>query len=123
MHEADQRKIARRGEPRMETIILLYFWVALSLAIGGVASSRGLDGGFLPWAMMALLLSPLVMGVLAFGIHPHTARRVQTVEGAQQFGVHRECPECLEPVKVEARRCRHCGSSLIPTLNQTVSAR
>ena len=44
----------------------LYFWVALSIAIGKVGAAKG-RGGF-DYFIGSLLFSPLVMGVVALGV-------------------------------------------------------
>lgn len=31
-------------------------------------------------------------------------------------GDTRKCPDCAELVKVEARKCKHCGASLLPNI-------
>ena len=74
----------------METLLFsgLYFWIALSLAIGMVGSAKG-RGGF-SYFFGSLLFSPLVVGVVALGVpakpdqvmSSETVRQGSTREGA-----------------------------------------
>lgn len=54
----------------MEALLFsgLYFWIALSIAIGMVGSEKG-RGGF-SYFFGSLLFSPLVVGVVALGVPP-----------------------------------------------------
>jgi multidrug resistance efflux pump len=55
--------VATEEEAEME-IIIGVFWLALSFVIAGLASSRGRSS--IGWWVVALLISPLLAGVLVF---------------------------------------------------------
>jgi len=38
----------------------------------------------------------------------------QIAAETRQFGEYKKCPFCAEPVRLEAVKCRHCGSTLEP---------
>jgi hypothetical protein len=67
------------------------------------ASARGLRrwAGFL----LGFLLGPIgILVILAFPIDWGALR--------SRDPTYRRCPECAEFVRLEARRCRYCGSNL-----------
>lgn len=84
-------------------IFLLWFVGAIVVAI--IAGSRGRNG--FGWFVLAIMLSPLLMGILVLALGrpaaaaPPIERRVQ-------------CPECMEQVHPMAVKCKHCGSKLSP---------
>lgn len=89
----------------MELVLL---WVGLSIAVGLLAARRGRGMG--AWIALSVALSPLLAGLLLLIIgpaqdHPDAAPTPET---------HVRCPDCRELVRRDARKCKHCGITLIP---------
>jgi len=70
-----------------------FAWLFFALLVGLLASSRGRS--FLGWMLLAIVLSPLLAGLLVLVIGP--ARR---------------CPFCGGGVDKNVLVCRHCGRNL-----------
>lgn len=81
------------------TFLILLAVVTLVLVFSGalpaawLAAERGRSAE--TWVLVGLLLGP--MAVVLVGLAPRVAG-----------GDYAECPECREPVRVDARRCPHC---------------
>lgn len=75
--------------------IALIFWIGPAVLASWLAEQRGRAAG--PWFLVALLLGPLT--VVAVGLSP--------------VAYPRWCTECREGVAPDARRCPHCGASLV----------
>lgn len=82
----------------------------------GVFAGRLGRTGF-GWFLLALLFSPLLawLALLALG----TATSAPPVipgpgDLARIAKTHVQCPECRELVLRDARKCKHCGSALVP---------
>lgn len=90
---------------------IFVFWFLFSIAVAVLASNRG-RSGFL-WFIFSILLSPL-LGVIF----------VLVMENLKLSGdkpnpnTHVRCPDCRELVRNDARKCKHCGASLIPASEQ-----
>lgn len=74
----------------MELVVL---WIALAIAVGMLAG-RYDRSGFL-WFIIAVLISPLIAGIIVMSIG--------------ESG--KTCPQCAETVKHKAKVCRYCGYS------------
>lgn len=66
-----------------------------------------------PWSMRNDVLVPglggAVIGVL-----------IASLFGSKQgSGPTRPCPHCAEPIKPEAKVCKHCGRDITPTTTET----
>jgi hypothetical protein len=90
----------------MEALIL---WLGFSIAIGILASRRGRSG--IGWFLFSLILSPL-LGLIFVLVLPR--RNLQFEDVSPE--THSRCPDCKELVRKDARKCRHCGCSLMPTM-------
>ena len=88
----------------MESIGFLWFGLAVVVAV--FAARRGRSG--FGWFVLALLISPLLAGLLCLALGSRHAPDGPTPE------THVKCPDCRELVLRDARRCKHCGCSLIP---------
>lgn len=95
---------------------LLVFWLFLSVLVGVFASGKGRSG--LGFFMLALLLSPVIGGIVVVIVKPH-AKVVE--EKALSAGDLKKCPFCAELVKAEAIVCKHCGRDLPAATAQSVS--
>lgn len=89
----------------MEWII---FWLIGSVVVGVVAGSRGRSG--FGYFLLALFLSPLLALILALALP-----RLNDAAGDLIMNkTHVRCPDCREVVRMDARKCKHCGSTLAP---------
>lgn len=97
---------------------IVVFWLICAIVVGVIASSRGRSG--FGWFILAVLFSPLLMGILVLAL----GRPKKEAEIAQQQATamprtvepgpgETRCPECREVIRSDARKCKHCGSSLV----------
>ena len=87
---------------------MFIFWFLASVACGFYGSSKGLWG--FGWFLASMFFSPFI-GFLFCAIaddlkHPQ--------EAAPTPETHVKCPDCRELVLHDARKCKHCGTALIP---------
>lgn len=97
----------------MDIVIILVLWVALSIGVGLLAGARGRSP--LNYALLALLASPLIAGVVV-AILPN-------MRDAPSWDTHAACPMCAEFVLRQARRCKHCGHEFETTAGDDELAR
>lgn len=84
------------------------FWFFFSIAVGILASNRG-RSGFL-WFIFSIFLSPL-LGIIFVLV-------MQNLQDSPNPNTHVRCPDCRELVRNDARKCKHCGVSLLPVSEQ-----
>jgi Na+/H+-dicarboxylate symporter len=89
-------------------------WLLFSLVVGVAANARGRSG--LIWFLFSILLSPVVTLLLVLVSKnlkvPQTAVAVNGEVATTE--THVRCPECRELVRADARKCKHCGTQLVP---------
>lgn len=89
----------------MEIAVL---WFGLAVVIGVAASHRGRSG--FGWFLLTVFISPVLTGLLLLALprlnDPQSQRATPDT--------HVRCPDCRELVLRDARRCKHCGITLIP---------
>lgn len=85
-------------------------WFVFSVVVGVIASSRGRSG--IGWTLLALLLSPLIIGLLVIVL---PSKRARDADGTViSPATHVKCPDCRAFIPADAAKCRHCGTRLIP---------
>jgi hypothetical protein len=89
--------------------MLVFFWIALSFVVGAFARSKG--HSFFAGLLFALLLSPIIAGLVVAIRKPNTEELERRALGG---GAVRKCPACAELVKADAVKCKHCGADLPP---------
>lgn len=88
--------------------LLLLIWILCGVAGGMILANKGRSGcgGF----ALGFLLGPfgLVIALVMGTDHKELEKR------SLEEGDMRKCPSCAELVRVEATKCRFCGSELPP---------
>lgn len=88
-------------------------WTVGAIAVGVVAEFRGRMAP--PWFLISMALSPLLGAVLLIAMPQKRRGSAVAVTADPDLSKdHTRCPECREVVRRDARKCKHCGSQLIP---------
>lgn len=95
-------------------LAFLFLWPFFSILVGVFASRRGRSG--IGWFLCALLLSPLLAWIALLAIGPSAPPAAYGVANAEVPSpeTHVRCPDCRELVRRDARKCKHCGTALVP---------
>ena len=94
--------------------MVLLIWIALSIAVGVLASNRGRSG--FSWFLVSAFLSPLIgfiFVLVAKDLSTPAANPTATTQ-TPSAATHVRCPACAEWVLPEASVCKHCGGALTP---------
>jgi len=91
--------------------VLIWFFGAIIVAI--VASSKGRSG--FGYFVLSVLISPLLSGILVLAL-PRLNGASQVLVGGESATpeTHVRCPDCRELVRMDAKKCKHCGIALVP---------
>ena len=89
---------------------LFIFWFGLCIAVAILASKRGRSG--FGWFLFSLILSPLLGLIFVLILDKKNGQDAQDVSAPATS--LRNCPECKELIRKDARKCKHCGSEVIP---------
>jgi hypothetical protein len=81
-------------------------WFGLSFVVAVYAARRGRSGT--GWFILSVLISPLLAGLLCLAVGSNKE------DDGPNPDTHVKCPDCRELVLRDARRCKHCGCTLIP---------
>lgn len=89
---------------------VIFFWIVASIGIAFWAARKGRSP--FGWLVLSLVLSPLLSAIflaVASDKSPQGQERQPTPD------THVRCPDCRELVRRDARKCRHCGTLLLPS--------
>lgn len=89
-------------------------WLVFSIIVAIAASGRGRSG--FGWFLLSALISPLFSFIILMVLPKIGAANVPRDEfgAAITPETHVRCPDCKELVRSDARKCKHCGTALIP---------
>ena len=65
------------------------------------------------WFLLAVIISPLLAALLLLVLADIKAASAGGAEVVTSQ-THVRCPDCRELVRIDARKCRHCGTALVP---------
>lgn len=85
-------------------------WLIFSAVAGIIASAKGRSG--VGYFLISLVITPLVGLILAIALPRIDGDRPE--EPPLNSDDLRDCPECAEPIRRAARRCKHCGATVEP---------
>jgi uncharacterized membrane protein YiaA len=88
--------------------MLVIVWVLLAVLVGAWARQCGRSG--VGAFFVALVLSPLV-GAIVVALTKPNREAVEAREVAS--GESKRCPKCAELIRVDAVKCRYCGSEIV----------
>jgi len=83
-------------------VLISLAWMLGAIAAGLYANRLNRSGAY---GFLALLVSPLPVFLLLFGLGPH-------VDEEDDEHIRIACPFCAEDTRPEARLCPHCRSDL-----------
>lgn len=82
--------------------IIIYF--SLPFVVGELAQARGRSS--VGWIILTFLATPIVTIPAVLGLPPNE-------DGLIESGRYDRCPQCVELVRMNARRCKNCGNNLV----------
>ncbi len=85
----------------------IFIWLIFGVISALIASNKGRSG--CGWFIIGVLLGPLGI-ILALVISKNEDRTTRNVRDRRD---RKACPYCKEFIKVNAVKCKHCGSDLL----------
>lgn len=90
---------------------LFLFWIGIAIVTGIAASNKGRSafGWFILGALFSLLALLLVLVLPSL-------KQIASANYADALSpdTHVRCPDCREIIFKDARKCKHCGTALLP---------
>ena len=75
------------------------------------AANRGRSGVL--WFFISLVISPLFAGIFILVLKDLDPSQM---DSEISDATHRRCPECREFILKDAKKCKHCGSQVLPQM-------
>lgn len=98
----------------MGGLVVLVAWLILSSMCGVYASSKHRSWG--AWFFLALIFSPLLAIIILLCLGDPTAAKDagerKLMPDVEDPALYKKCKYCAEPVRIEAIKCKHCGSDI-----------
>lgn len=88
-------------------------WLILAGLVGFWAHTKGRFA--FGWFVISFMLSPLIGGIIV-AILPKAGKAAMPRDEAGNVmtpDMYVRCPDCRELVRKDARKCKHCGASLV----------
>ncbi|MFT5705284.1 MAG: putative paraquat-inducible protein A [Shewanella sp.] len=96
--------------------LVVLFWIVFSIAVAVIAVSKNRSG--FGWFLISFLVSPFIgiIGIACMSSLPKDklAQEFNSSRGQGENALYRDCPECAEEIKSAAKKCKHCGSKVVP---------
>lgn len=82
------------------------FWLVMAGVVALIANSKGRSSG--SWFLYGLLIWPIAL------VHILVSSVDQKVMDAKALerGDTKQCPQCAELIRAEAKKCRFCGADV-----------
>ena len=92
-------------------LVILIIWLLFGVAGGMILSNKGRSGcgGF----ALGFLLGPIGLVIALVMQTDHKELEHRSLQGGEM----RKCPSCAELIRLEAKKCRFCGSDVPPIGN------
>lgn len=88
---------------------IILFWFASAVVCAIIASSKGRSG--FGWFILGALFS--IFALLLVIVLPSQKDTPRDPNAPSPY-THVKCPDCREFVFKDARKCKHCGITLVP---------
>ena len=88
--------------------VFFVIWLLFGGTAAAIAGSKG--HSVVAWLLLGFLFGPFALIIIA--VKPKDESR--QLRAGFQSGELRNCPYCAEPIRSEASKCKHCGSSVPP---------
>ena len=91
---------------------IFFAWFVFAILAGAIANSRGRSfGGYF---LLSIVFSPLIGLIAVLAMPALNTPAATAAVPVPTPDTHVKCPDCRELVLKDARKCKHCGCTLIP---------
>lgn len=87
-------------------------WIFFSVIVGMIASNKNRSG--FGYFLLALVISPILAGILVLVLSNEKPDVLIANGEIATPDTHVRCPDCRELIRMDAKKCKHCGTGLVP---------